>query len=117
MPLPDFNEATIWTRILAAIIAFAALAGVAAVTVVFAMMIVLFSADRGGNSQVVDVYFHRAAWTVACSLGVAVLLPPLMLLFRASPIQSMIPAGLGFVVAGATTLWFVMVNLGGQTGG
>jgi len=117
MSLPDFAEATIWTRVLAAVIAFVALAGTAAVAVVFAMMMVLFSADGGGNSDFNDVLFGRAAWIVGLSLGVAVLLPPLMLLFKASPVHSLIPAGIGFVMAGVMTLWFVMVNIGGQSGG
>lgn len=117
MPIPDLAEATVWTRVLTAIIAFVALAGVAAVVIVFAMMMVLFSADSGRSSNVHDAFFDRAAWIVGCSLGVAVVLPPLMLLFKASPVHSMIPAGLGFITAGGMTLWFVMVNLGGQSGG
>lgn len=117
MPFPDFAEATIWTRILAASIAFITLAGVAAVAIVFAMMMVLFSADSGGSNEFNDAFSTRAFWIVACSLGIAVVLPPLMLLCKASALHSMIPAGVGFMIAGGMTLWFVMVNLGGHASG
>ncbi|MEM8736066.1 MAG: hypothetical protein AAGG44_17685 [Planctomycetota bacterium] len=114
MHLPDFTEATLWTRLLAALVTLIALAGTAAISIVFAMMLVLFSADGSGSADFKEIYLERAAITVGVALGVAVLLPPLMLLFRMSATHSLIPAGLGFLVAGGTTLWFVVLNLGGQ---
>ncbi|MEM1226299.1 MAG: hypothetical protein AAGJ40_11415 [Planctomycetota bacterium] len=117
MPLPDFTEATIWTRLMAATLTFVVLAGSAAAVVVFAMMLVLFSTDGASGSQFNNVSLSRAVWGVALSLSVAVVLPPLMLLFKASPVHSLVPAGVGFVLAGLVTLWFVIMNVGGQTGG
>lgn len=117
MPFPDLAESTLWTRLMAATITFIVLAGSAAAVVVFAMLMVLFSADGGSGSQFNNALLTRATWGVALSLGVALVMPPLMILCKASPVHSLVPAGVGFVGAGSVTLWFVIVNLGGQTGG
>ncbi|MEM6365284.1 MAG: hypothetical protein AAF745_12720 [Planctomycetota bacterium] len=113
MLVPEFAEATVWTRMLVAAITFVVLAGIAAAGIVVAMMMVLFSADGGETHNFNEAMFYRAGWSVVVSLAVAIVVPPLMLVFKASPLQSLVPAGLGFLMAGILTLWFVIVNLGG----
>ena len=115
MQIPDFTEATFWTRFLGAVVAFVSLAGAAAGALVFAMMMVLFSADGKSASEVDDTLFNRVAIVVVASVAVAVVIPPIMLLCRASAVHSAVPAGLGFIVAGVATMWYVLVNLGGQS--
>ena len=113
--LPDVSNSPVGMRILAAIISFVALAGIAAACVVFAMMMVLFSADGKSAGEVSDVLFHRTALIVIVSLVVAVAVPPLLMLFRFSATQSVIPAALGFTSAGIATFWYVLVNLGASS--
>lgn len=115
MLIPDFTQATFWTRFLGAIIAFVTLAGAAAGALVFAMMMVLFSADGKSASEVDDKLFNRVAMVVVASVAVAVIIPPVMLLCRASAVHSAIPAALGFIAAGVATMWYIFVNLGGHS--
>lgn len=115
MQIPDFTEATFWTRFLGAVIVFVTLSAAAAGGLVFAMMMVLFSADGKSASEVDDTLFNRVAIVVVASVAIAVVVPPVMLLCQASAVHSAIPAGLGFIAAGVATMWYVVQNLGGQS--
>lgn len=108
----DLEGATIWMRILAALLSFLVLAACAAGALVAAMMFVLFSADATSAADHDDALFNRVMWTVLFSLTIAVILPPIMLLFKMSATHSAIPAGVGFTCAGVATMWYIMVTLG-----
>ena len=110
--MPDFTTASMGTRLLAAVIALMVLAGMAAGTIVFSMMMVLFSADGSSAAEFDERVFQTIAYTVLGALAVAVLLPPVLMLCRVSAVYCAIPAGLGFIVAGLATMWYVMANLG-----
>ncbi|MEM6689023.1 MAG: hypothetical protein AAF664_06320 [Planctomycetota bacterium] len=112
MNMPDLSDFSLSTRLLAAGITFIVLAGVAAVGVVFAMMLVLLSADGTSTSQFDQRVPSITPNLIAGSLIAAVVLPPIMMIFKASPIQSLIPAGIGFVSAGIGVLTIVMRSLG-----
>jgi hypothetical protein len=107
----DFSEQPLGIRALAAITVLIILAAIAAGIVVFAMMMVLFSVDGSGR-QAGESSIKCGMWTVGLSLGLAVAAPPILVLLRASPALSLLPAGLGFITAGMTTLWLVIQNLG-----
>ncbi|WP_168566017.1 hypothetical protein [Crateriforma spongiae] len=107
----DFSEQSLGIRTLAAVTVLIILAVIAAGVVVFAMMMVLFSVD-GPDHRMNDSTLKWGIWIVGISLGLAVLVPPILVLLRASPAISLLPAGLGFVAAGLTTLWLVVQNLG-----
>ncbi|MEM1067338.1 MAG: hypothetical protein AAGI63_00475 [Planctomycetota bacterium] len=111
MNILDFSEQSLGMRILAAITLLTILAVIAAGAVVFAMMMVLFSVDGTGR-QIDESVIKWSTWAVSLSLGVAVLAPPVLVLCRASPSISLLPTGLGFIIAGITTLWIVAQNLG-----
>ena len=108
----DLADATIWTRILAALLAFLVLAGCAVATLVGAMMFVLFSADATSAADHSDLLFNRVMYIVLFSLCVAVFLPPIMLVFKMPATHSAIPAGVGFTCAGVATMWYIMATLG-----
>jgi hypothetical protein len=112
MNILDLEGATIWIRLLAAVLAFLVLAAIAAGALVGAMMFVLFSADATSTADHDDVLFNRVMYTVLFSLAAAVILPPIMLLFKMSAIHSAIPAGIGFTCAGVATMWYILVTLG-----
>lgn len=109
MSIFDVSEATLMTRFLAALITLLILAGAAAVVVVFSMMMVLFAADsgqaHGGESSNLGIA------VVGVSLGIAVLVPPVLLMMRFPTSYCFLPAGVGFVLAGVTTLWIIMATL------
>ncbi|MEM7558900.1 MAG: hypothetical protein AAF394_07240 [Planctomycetota bacterium] len=107
----DFSEQSIGIRLLAAATILVTLAGIAAGAVVAAMMMVLFSVEGPGR-QLDETALKWAMWTLGGSLGIAVLMPPVLVLCKASPSVTLLPAGIGFVLAGFTTLWFVVQNLG-----
>lgn len=113
MSIPDPGEATLSTRLLIALACFAVLAALAAVGMMFSMMMALFSADAGTTGDTSDGVFERAAFIMASALAFAVVLPPLMLLLRAPWGYAAVPAVGGFALAGATLLWYVARNLGG----
>lgn len=112
MSVLDFGEWTIGMRLLAAVVILLILAVLAAALVVFAMMMVLFSLDAQSAEQLNETTFRRAAWIVGGSLVISVVLPPILILSRVSPTISLIPAGIGFLAAGAVTLGLVVSNLG-----
>jgi len=108
----DVEGASIWMRILAAALAFVVLAACAAGALVAAMMFVLFSADASSSKDHDDLLFNRAMYTVVISLAIAVIVPPIMMLFKISATYSAIPAGVGFTCAGVATMWYIMVTMG-----
>ena len=112
MDILNLEGASIWMRILAAVLAFIVLSGAAAAALVASMMFVLFSADGMNSAEPNNAIFNRMMYAVLASLAVAVVVPPVMLLFRMSPIHSAIPAGIGFTCAGMTTMWYIMSSLG-----
>ncbi|MEL6896986.1 MAG: hypothetical protein AAFP90_12845 [Planctomycetota bacterium] len=110
----DLAGVSIWMRLALAAAAFVLLAGAAAGIIVASMMLVLFAVDGSHAGSVDDTLFYRTAYVVLGSLLIAVVVPPILMTCRISVVFSMIPAGLGFTIAGFLTLWFVIVHVGGN---
>ena len=108
----DFSDQTIGMRILAAAVVLLVLAVAAVVTIIFAMLLVLFSADGSGGKHVSETLLGRAAWAIGLSMVFTVFAPPVLVLCKATPVVSLLPTGLGFLVTAAVTIWIVMINLG-----
>ena len=87
------------------------LVAIAAAILVFAMMMVLFSADGKNAAEFSDQVFHSRAILVVSALALGVVIPPLLLVLRVPTLWCLLPAGLGFVVAGGVTLWTIIQNV------
>lgn len=110
MSFLDFSSSSLSVRILAALISIVACGGIAAMVVMFSMMMILFSADSGATpeaSQRID----KMLPVIAISLAVAVLMPAVLVVLRVPSPYCYLPAGCGLIVAGAGTLLIVMANL------
>ncbi|MEM7785039.1 MAG: hypothetical protein AAF623_16940 [Planctomycetota bacterium] len=112
MELINFTEASLSTRILAAVVTLIVSSGIAAAVFVSVMMALLFSTESQSATGLGPNHFDRITIIVVTSLIVAVIVPPVMILFRYAFFYCLIPAGLGLGVAGCATLWFVLTNPG-----
>ena len=115
MPFQEFlsglDQSTLVMRILTSLLAFVILAGASAVGTTFALMMVLFSAD---NSHTDNGTFDRASIVYLIGIAIAVLLPPIMIMFRANIAQAAIAATCGFAVAALSVVWVIGTYLGGN---
>lgn len=110
MNLLELNEATLVVRVLAALVTLVGLVAAAGTLIVFAMMMVLFSLDSGQTGPEIDAALSIGVKVAGAALVIAVVVPPVLLLLKCPTLYCIIPAGLGFAVAGISTLAVVMFN-------
>lgn len=106
----DFSSSPITTRILAAIATLLVCAAMSAGTVVFGMMMLLFSAD-GGGAKDGDWLPNSALYIGGAGIAVAVLVTPLFVLFRVPAPNCYYPASVGFFIVLGAILFAVSRNV------
>ena len=91
-------------------VAFAALAVTAAVSIIFAMMMAMFLSDSGETTRAGARTIEICAKTILYTLAFGVLVPPVLLVCRVPTIYCFIAAGVGFAAAACGVLLVMVIS-------